>query len=304
MEAHTSTHWVIDYLAGAVGGMVGMVVGHPFDTTKVQMQTQEGAARYKGTLDAMTSIKHHGLLRGFFRGLSYPLVSYGGVNAIIFGVYGASLRMVAEDRTPGLWDVFVAGCAGGAAQLVLACPVDVVKCRLQAQIPHEGVKTAAGHQEYFTGPTQCTRAVWRQSGLRGMYRGLGTMALRDVPTYGIYLVLYEIISSALHARGLTDSRGIVADVIGGGLAGSMSWFCAMPFDVIKSRLQADSAGRYRGFLHCWSVAVKQEGLPVLYRGTLVTCLRGFPVNAATFMVYTQLLKHLKTYDSESQTTGA
>ncbi|KAL8564508.1 hypothetical protein ACOMHN_003266 [Nucella lapillus] len=300
MEAHTSMNWVTDFAAGAVGGMVGMVVGHPFDTTKVQMQTQEGSSRYKGTVDAMTSIKHHGVLRGFFRGLSFPLITYGGVNAIIFGVYGSTLRMLAHERTPGLQDIFLAGCAGGAAQLVLACPVDVVKCMLQAQIPHDGVKPRAGRGEYFRGPAQCARAVWGRGGIRGMYRGLGAMALRDIPTYGIYLVCYQAISSRLHTWGLTDSRGIVADVVGGGLAGVISWFCAMPCDIIKSRIQADSQGRYRGFVHCGSVAVRQEGLTVLYRGTLVTCLRGFPVNAATFLVYTQLLKYLKTLETGSR----
>ena len=60
------------------------------------------------------------------------------MNAVIFGVYGSSLRLLARDRPPGLWDVFLAGCAGGAAQLFIACPVDVIKCTLQAQIPHDG----------------------------------------------------------------------------------------------------------------------------------------------------------------------
>lgn len=127
-----------------------------------------------------------------------------------------------------------------------------------------------------------------------MYRGLDAMALRDVPSYGLYLVCYETISSALNSRGWTDSHGVVADVIGGGLAGTISWFSVMPFDVIKSRLQADVERKYRGFAHCALQAVRQEGLSVLYRGTFVTCFRGFPVNAATFLVYTKVLKYLNS----------
>ena len=149
---------------------------------------------------------------------------------------------------------------------------------------------------YYRGPTECLQAVWRQQGLRGLYRGLDAMALRDIPSFGLYLVCYEAISSALNSRGWTDSHGVVADVIGGGLAGSISWFSVMPFDVIKSRLQADVDRRYRGIVHCFAQAVQQEGLSVLYRGTLVTCIRGFPVNAATFLVYTKMLKYLNRND--------
>ncbi|KAK7088868.1 solute carrier family 25 member 45-like [Littorina saxatilis] len=233
-------------------------------------------------------------IRGFFRGLSYPLWTYAGVNAVIFGVYGTALRHLTHDRPPGMLDVYLAGCAAGAAQLVIACPVDVIKCTLQAQIPHQGATTARGR--YYSGPGDCLRAVWRQKKLAGLYRGLTSMSLRDVPSYGLYLVCYEAISSALHRKGWTDSHGVIADVIGGGLAGTISWFIVMPIDVIKSRVQCDTEGRYRGFMHCASVAIRQEGVSVLYRGTLVTCLRGFPVNAVTFLIYTKTLKYLNRSD--------
>ena len=155
------------------------------------------------------------------------------------------------------------------------------------------------HYYYYYYPPGA-RAVWRREGVRGLYRGLDAMALRDVPSYGLYLVVYEAASSWLRARRWAVRHGalgdVLADVVGGGLAGSVSWLAVMPLDVLKSRLQADRTGRYRGLLHCASRAVRREGLGVLYRGTLVTCLRGFPTNAATFLVYTKLLKYLNKGD--------
>jgi solute carrier family 25 protein 45/47 len=59
------------------------------------------------------------------------------MNALFFGVYGTSLRAI--ENSPFSNDmgsytkIFLAGCAGGAAQLVVACPVDVVKIKLQTQ---------------------------------------------------------------------------------------------------------------------------------------------------------------------------
>ena len=83
--------------------------------------------------------------RGFFRGLSYPLLTYGAVNAVIFGVYGYSLRLICRDRQPTLWDVYLAGCVAGTGQLILCNPVDVIKCTMQSQIPHQGMKYDTGH---------------------------------------------------------------------------------------------------------------------------------------------------------------
>ena len=124
------------------------------------------------------------------------------------------------------------------------------------------------------------------------------MALRDIPTYGLYMVLYDVISSTISRRCYGSSHAFLGDVIGGGLAGSLSWLSIMPVDFLKSRLQADVEGQYRGMIHCATCAVRQEGLTVFYRGTLVTCLRGFPVNGVTFLVYNRILGLLTDHRSE------
>ena len=120
------------------------------------------------------------------------------------------------------------------------------------------------------------------------------MAYREVPSYGIYCLTYEFLSAKMHQHQFTDARGIVADLISGGVAGSLTWLSIIPFDVIKSRFQADFAGEYNGFLHCAKELYKEGGVRIFYTGCLVTCLRAFPVNAMTFLVYSQTLKYLET----------
>ena len=78
----------------------------------------------------------------------YPIIAAGALNSLFFGVYGVSLRFMTSLRVPEAgagskmtstwlkpnnWEIFWAGCAGGAAQLVVACPVDVAKIKLQTQ---------------------------------------------------------------------------------------------------------------------------------------------------------------------------
>lgn len=120
------------------------------------------------------------------------------------------------------------------------------------------------------------------------------MAYREIPSYGIYCLSYEFMSAQMHDYGLTDSTGFISSFVSGGIAGSLTWASIIPFDVIKSRYQADFSGEYRGFMHCARMLYKEGGWRIFYTGCLVTCMRAFPVNAVTFTVYTQTLKRLES----------
>ncbi|KAL4238210.1 hypothetical protein ACF0H5_002922 [Mactra antiquata] len=295
MPSDTVIH---DYIAGAIGGAAGLIVGHPFDTTKVQLQTQHGGHEYKGTFDAIKNINKFGLSKGFFRGLSWPLFSFGLVNSTFFGVYGHTLTYLEKDkekRKSNYLHIYLSGCVGGAAQLVFVIPVDYIKTALQSQIPHE-TGTAVKKEipaKMFKGPLQCAMSIYRQHGLTGLYKGGLAMAYREIPSYGIYCLSFEFLNAKMIANGWTDSNGIIASLVSGGIAGSLTWASIFPFDVIKSRYQADFAGEYRGFMHCVSMLYREGGVRIFYTGFMVTFLRAFPVNAVTFTVYTQSLKHLE-----------
>jgi solute carrier family 25 carnitine/acylcarnitine transporter 20/29 len=61
-------------VAGGVGGICAVVVGHPFDLVKVRMQTAEKGV-YSGAMDvARKTIAKEGLARGLYAGVSAPLV--------------------------------------------------------------------------------------------------------------------------------------------------------------------------------------------------------------------------------------
>ena len=78
--------------------------------------------------------------RGFFRGLSWPMMSYGIINSVFFGVYGSTMKLLNADISgktpPDYAKICVAGGLGGLCQLVPAVPIDVIKVVLQSQIPH------------------------------------------------------------------------------------------------------------------------------------------------------------------------
>eukprot|EP00903_Cladosiphon_okamuranus_P016983 g15655.t1 len=127
----------IDFMGGVVSGISGIVVGQPFDTIKVRLQTQDlppapvgtNPPKVKGAMAcAVETVSKEGVL-ALFKGMGTPLASAALVNAICFGAYAQSQRTLAaygfiEDRPNRDVDVdkrggqpFDGRGAGGAASL-------------------------------------------------------------------------------------------------------------------------------------------------------------------------------------------
>lgn len=101
-----------------------------------------------------------------------------------------------------------------------------------------------------------------------------------------------------------DKKVSVSPVIKG-LAGSLGGIveaCALqPIDVIKTRLQLDSTGRYRGVAHCGMTIAKEEGVPALWKGLtpFATNLTAkYALRFGTNSVYQGLLR-----DKDGKLTG-
>ncbi|KAJ8348169.1 hypothetical protein SKAU_G00267580 [Synaphobranchus kaupii] len=239
---------------------MGLVVGHPMDTVKVRLQTQ---TRYKGIIDCVTRMYAHEGIPGFFKGMSFPVLSIAFSKSLVFGSYSNALDYLTQsqnaqrsrDNSATAGAVFMAGCFSGAIQVLVTAPTDLVK----------------------------------EDGARGLFRGMGALALRDVPCYGLYFLPYDLICKALTESGKQPDTFAV--IMAGGIAGVVTWACATPMDVVKTRLQMSGAGGpvYRGVLHCISLSLRQEGVQVFFKGLLLNSIRAFPVNAITFLCYERLM---------------
>lgn len=93
-----------------------MLVGHPFDTIKVHLQTQNPKnPLYRGTFHCFQSIIAKDSFRGLYKGISSPMGGVALVNAIIFGVYGNIQRRSSDPDS--IKSHFLAGSAAGLAQV-------------------------------------------------------------------------------------------------------------------------------------------------------------------------------------------
>jgi solute carrier family 25 folate transporter 32 len=104
-----------------------------------------------------------------------------------------SRLQIYSTQIPEAYIAPICGAGAGLASGIVTCPLDVIKTKLQAQ---GGFITRRPGQ--FTGSTQAykgmvgtARVIWREEGLRGMYRGLGPMLLGYLPTWAVYLSVYD-----------------------------------------------------------------------------------------------------------------
>ncbi|XP_055837775.1 mitochondrial basic amino acids transporter [Episyrphus balteatus] len=269
----------LDFAAGCVGGCAGVLVGHPLDTIKVHLQTQDSKRSiYRGTWHCLQTIVAKDSIRGLYRGISSPLGGVAFVNAIVFGVYGNVQRNTKDPDSLG--SHFIAGSTAGLVQSLVCSPMELAKTYLQLQ---DNFKSSVKHK----GPLSCLYHIYGKDGFRGLFRGLGITALRDVPGFAGYFVSYELLMRQVAAPSAFHC------LIAGGLAGTFSWMLTFPIDVVKSCLQADgmmTRPKYTGILDCIQKGYQSEGIHFFSRGLTSTLLRAFPMNAACFFVVSLVMR--------------
>jgi solute carrier family 25 folate transporter 32 len=87
----------------------------------------------------------------------------------------------------------ICGAMGGVASGIVTCPLDVIKTRLQAQGSfRRRHRHAVGTPLLYRGMVGTARTIWKEDGVRGMYRGLGPMLLGYLPTWAVYMSIYDI----------------------------------------------------------------------------------------------------------------
>ncbi|KAL4978097.1 mitochondrial carrier domain-containing protein [Aspergillus desertorum] len=197
----------------------------------------------------------------------------------------------------GVPDWYVApfcGASAGVASGIVTCPLDVIKTKLQAQggFVRRGKMVEA--KTIYRGMLGTGRVIWREDGIRGLYQGLGPMLLGYLPTWAVYLAVYD--RSREYYYETTGSwwlsRGYASVT-----AGACSTIVTNPIWVIKTRLMSQSLrSTTEGFRAPWQYSgtwdaarkmYKNEGILSFYSG-LTPALLGLAHVAIQFPLYEYL----------------
>jgi solute carrier family 25 folate transporter 32 len=199
---------------------------------------------------------------------------------------------------PSGWVNGVSGAAAGAASGIVTCPLDVIKTKLQAQgaFRIEPKATGPSGREMYRGMLGTGKTIVRQDGLVGLYRGLGPMMLGYLPTWAIYMTVYDYSKAYYSKNGWhnTDTDKYLSNVLSAVSAGACSTIATNPIWVIKTRLMSQvsrTAGHgnhtpwhYNSATDAFFKMLKSEGLGAFYSG-LTPALLGLTHVAIQFPLY-------------------
>ncbi|KAK9511059.1 hypothetical protein O3M35_005704 [Rhynocoris fuscipes] len=209
--------------------------------------------------------------------MAAPLAGVAPIFAISFFGFGVGKRLVAKNgQDLDLPQLFAAGAFSGIFTTAIMAPGERIKCLLQIQQGQAKPK--------YSGPTDVVKQLYKEGGIRSIYKGTVATLLRDVPASGMYFMTYEWLQKTLKPYGENSTQmNLLKTIFAGGMAGIFNWSVGMPADVIKSRLQTAPEGTYRGVIHVFNTLMKEEGIFALYKGVTPVMLRAFPANAACFL---------------------
>lgn len=195
------------WVTGAFSGVCASFVLTPIELVKCKVQVPQHAdgavAPAMRPLAVVRNVFRHEGLRGFWHGQMGTLIREGGGSAAWFGAketvtslfYNMKMRAaksldeakrIRADPLP-LWQQAVAGASAGVSYNFLFFPADTIKSRMQTI----AVGTLAQKRTFWDEGL----AVWRQYGVRGLYRGCGITCLRSAPSSAFIFMVYDGLKS-------------------------------------------------------------------------------------------------------------
>ncbi|XP_027858075.1 mitochondrial carnitine/acylcarnitine carrier protein isoform X3 [Xiphophorus couchianus] len=189
-----------NFFAGGFGGVCLVFAGHPLDTIKVRLQTQPKpkpgeSLLYAGTLDCFKKTLAKEGVKGLYKGMAAPIIGVTPMFAVCFFGFGLGKKL--QQRTPDdiltYPQLFAAGMLSGVFTTAIMTPGERIKCLLQIQASSGKVK--------YAGPMDCVKQLYKESGIRGIYKGTALTLMRDVPASGMYFMSYEWLKNLLTPAG-------------------------------------------------------------------------------------------------------
>ena len=187
-----------------------------------------------------------------------------------------------EDTPFTVAQISAAGFFSAIPMTLITAPFERVKVLLQIQ----GQKNLApGEKPKYSGGLDVVRQLYKEGGVRSVFRGSAMTLARDGPGSAVYFATYETVKRNLTPK---DSEGnpsgelsIPAVLTAGGAAGVAMWIPVFPIDTIKSRLQsAEGRPTIGGTI---SGIYRSGGFRAFFPGIGPAMARAVPANAATFL---------------------
>jgi len=240
-----------EFYAGAISGIINVIIGHPLDTIKVQQQCHSYGLR-----NCITYIYRNYGVFGFYKGIYPPLISISLQNAIVFSSYNYAKKYL-NNINPNYHSLnyILAGAYAGILCASVSTPTDLIKIKLQT-----------GNKYSFN--------------LNGIYKGFAITAVRDSTAFATQFVVYENIKLKISNY---NNNLYAASMIAGGISGVITWYASYIPDILKTHIQKSETKL--SIYNAYKFITANYGYRGLYRGIMPCIIRVIFVDSICFPVY-------------------
>lgn len=275
-------------------------IGFPIDAVKTRMQSRY---KFKGYHDCIKRTYISEGARGFYRGITIPLISNSISRSLTILLF-IKIKPIFYYSVPRLEKnkfviheaqvSFLSGATSAGLISIFTCPFDSLKIHSQilVLVQKDSLKNLTSSQihyskEHFSIINTLGKAV-KYKGLRSTYSGFKYHLSRDTLSGGIYYSSYEVTKYLLNSFRETSLQTSI--FIAGGIAGVLGGLIAFPLDTAKSLAQknviSDIIRIENGLDPLPSEAnnfkILHRGV---YKGIMATAFRAFIVNLIFFTIF-------------------
>jgi len=183
----------LKFLAGALTGGGGSIIGNPFDVMKTMAQTNSGSASLGELVGNL--YKDQGV-KGFYRGVEVNIMRACILNATKMGVYDIAKGKVSDGFGWARKDpktVFCSSFIAGFFMTITVSPADMLRTKLMNQ-PTD--------KKLYDGFVDCAMKTVKEGGPLSLYRGFIPIWARFAPQATIQLLTIETMYNFLGFKGI------------------------------------------------------------------------------------------------------
>uniref|UniRef100_A0A0P4VSS0 Solute carrier family 25 member 32 n=1 Tax=Rhodnius neglectus TaxID=72488 RepID=A0A0P4VSS0_9HEMI len=192
------------------------------------------------------------------------------------------------------YEHLVAGITGGVASTLILHPLDLIKIRF-------AVNDGRSPAPQYNGLKNAITTIFRQEGVRGLYKGVTPNVWGSGSAWGFYFLFYNSIKTWVQGGNSKTPLGPSMHMLLAAQAGILTLIMTNPVWVVKTRLclqysdEKVKTGRcYAGMVDALMTIYRLEGVRGLYRG-FIPGMFGVSHGAIQFMTYEEMKTFYNQY---------
>ncbi|RDX74781.1 Mitochondrial carrier protein CoAc1 [Mucuna pruriens] len=286
--------YVKELIAGGFAGALAKTTVAPLERVKILWQTRTAGFHTLGVYQSLNKLlKHEGFL-GLYRGNGASVIRIVPYAALHFMTYERYKSWILNNYPvlgSGPFIDLLAGSAAGGTSVLCTYPLDLARTKLAYQVADtrgsmKGVQYQSAAHNSIKG---VLTSVYKEGGVRGLYRGAGPTLTGILPYAGLKFYTYEKLKSHVPEE---HQKSIMMRLSCGALAGLFGQTLTYPLDVVKRQMQVGSLqnaahedARYKNTFDGLRTIARNQGWRQLFHGVSINYIRIVPSAAISFTTY-------------------